>query len=136
MASVDLKNLIKIQQVIPAGALAGTEIVYPVVDTAEGHSVTFILSSSGLDSAVDRNIIVEHSDDPVTGFDSNVVPGDRLIPENITPKFSTATPELINFGYVSSKRYVRLTIPAGELSTAGVSGVVVISSLLHNPVTS
>ena len=136
MATVDLISTIKTQLCTNVGELLAEARQYSAVDLNGGQSVVFILTFGGLDIPGERVFRLQESDELLTGFTD--VAGDRLIPNNIilsTNVESPTTGHSIQVGYVGSKRYVRLIALTGTPVLDYLSGVVVVSSLLHGTAT-
>lgn len=132
MAVKDLANDIKVRIAIDPAALAAGEVEYNSIDTVGSESVTFIVTSSGLDVPGIRSFKVQDSDDTLVWADVAI---DQLIPSQPTFDISeeSPTPEIISFGYVGARRYVRLVSLAGTPVATIISGTAVLSELLHNP---
>lgn len=129
MANIDMKSKITTKVAAEMGALGLPAEPYLSVDTFEGNSVTFVISSGGLAAPGSVVFVLEDSDDELSW---SAVGSDQML-GSINLTLQSPLNEVQSVGYVGNKRFVRVVKEISTVTVALASASAIISSLLSAP---
>lgn len=148
MATRSIHDTIRVSRVLQAQTISGSALNTGDIDTRGFDSVMFMVDFGDIDEmgaspvgGAKIDILVEHADDDGTGsagIYSNVAANDidGLAPSNGIVASPTTDANEITFGYVGSKRFVKITLTPTGLTNGGPIGVWLVNGHAHlTPVT-